>query len=167
MADWNLAYLETFVPIISAQIASQAYLVRSYARPRGETAPPPNDHNWLVTEAILAATAKPPHFAPLSIRKLGAAYEYQGVSCSGFSNPAGIAVEEARRVFVKKAFNSLVSLGAGLSDLIKRGRDSQTNCSKQLMARLLAIGKQTEKVANDVSKALRRSVFASPQRGGS
>jgi hypothetical protein len=155
--------MQTFVSTVSAKLlgaTSLPHLVRSYAPRRGQTAPPPHGHRWLVTEAILAATAEPPHFPPLSIRERGTTYEYQDASLSGFSNPTSIAVEEARALFHEKSLKSLVSLGAGLPDLVKPGRTLRIDSAKQLMAKLHAVAKHTERVHNDVFKMVQRLVLA-------
>jgi hypothetical protein len=102
---------QTFVTTMSTLIRSSApYLLRSYPTPRGEVEIPSTGYKWTIKDAILATTADPELFHAFYVQGHG----FREAGMLGFSNPAGLAHDEAFRLFPNKDMNVLVSLGAGL-----------------------------------------------------
>jgi hypothetical protein len=94
------------------------YLIRTYPVPVGEVSPSPTGHKWSIIDAALATTATPGLFDPHSISSRGIEYTFRDPGLSGFSNPAGLAHEEATRLFPSRRLNVLLSMGYGLPSLI-------------------------------------------------
>lgn len=76
----------------------------------------PHNHQWLITEAILASLATPPYFEPLEIVSNLSVFRYR--EPLGHNNPASTALHEASRTFSRKHLGSFISLGAGLPRLL-------------------------------------------------
>ena len=133
------------------QAATPPYLIRNY-RPTcsQQIHPTPHSHRWLLREAIIASTATPHFYAPLSIESSGNTYKFQDAGLSGWSNPAGIAWDEAKFVFANRRINILLSMGNGLPNIV--GPDVQLGNSVQgLVRKLENIANDTEKVHESLS----------------
>jgi predicted acylesterase/phospholipase RssA len=129
------------------------YLIRTYPVPSGEVKPSPSGHQWSVIDASLATTATPGLFPPHSISSDGQEYTFQDPGLSGSSNPAGLAREEAARLFPSRRLNVLLSMGCGLASLIHEEDQSQ---AFDLANHLVTVSSDAERQHEELAKMFRR-----------
>jgi hypothetical protein len=147
--------VQTFITVSSADsavVGAQPHLVRTYPTPVGEVSASPHNHQWLITEAILASLATPPYFEPLVIISNRSTFTYR--EPLGHNNPAKAALHEASRMFSRKHLGALISLGAGLPKLLDLKDASPVPLVQQWMHHLVKVSNDTEMVHENLSREL-------------
>lgn len=148
---------KTFVGVVSASNpTAQPYLIRSYEPPRGETSSAPHGYAWKIVEAALATTSSQPSFKPLEIVHQGSIYQFQDPSQSGFSNPTELAVQEQQRLSGGACRAVILSLGAGLLNIIDSNRLLVVREEERWLDQLRKVAIDTQAIHRSASNALEK-----------
>jgi hypothetical protein len=132
------------------------YLVRSYAAPRDGVPSSPKGYCWRIVEAALATTASSPSFDPLEIHHEVSTHRFRDPSQRGFSNPTHLAIQEAQHLSSGQQPSIVLSMGAGLLNIIEKDRSPSANPAEAWLTQLWDVATDTQAVHRTVSDILEK-----------
>jgi hypothetical protein len=105
---------------------------------------------------MFATTASWPSFEPLEIRHQGATFAFQDPSQRGYSNPTQLAVQELRHLTHDQQPSIVLSMGAGLLNIINPDPRSSPDVAEAWLKQLQDVVNDTQAVHRSVSDVLKR-----------